>query len=622
MIGSHPEEPVEAPDVGNGSVGLPSGSAALPPALVEASLSRVTASTTFRRSARHRLFLRHIVDATLAGQHDRLKEVVIGIEVFGKSIDRYDPRRDPIVRVEAGRIRGKLARFYESEGAGEAFEIRIPTGSYRLDLVRRHASTEVVHPLRSLAVLPFVHLSNDPEDPAFCRGVADLLIDLVGRIPALKVVARLSAFRASERDLDLRGIGRLLDVAHVVEGSLQRNGRRMRCFVHLVDVKDGVRRWSQRFDHDLEVDGDLFALQDRIGEALVAEIDAIAGERRNTPRPPPPLDRHARDLVQHARGLAQQRTIEGYRKAIGMLEQATIQAPDDPRAHSLLAIARGNSAGFAEGAIGPLIAQARAAAERALALDPADGEARAVLAALAHRFDHDWPTAEAMYLEALRQTPNSAFVHTSFAWGLAYHGRATEAIDHAQNAHELDPLDLGTRVNRAFVHACVRRFDVAIDEFEAILAVEPGHLMSQVQRGLALLWSGRAAEALVDFDAATAQVPGHPIVRLVRLAALARSGRVDEAAAGHAVFVGETDGASRAPFQQAMVLACLDRPAECVKALDLAARQRDFSYVSLPSVPLFDALHGRPDFRALCTRTGLQVWSIASLASRDAEARG
>jgi len=136
---SRNRSPAAAGESGAADTGQPA--TVYPPALVEATLDRVLASRTFRRSQRHRQFLDHVVRAALAGEHERLKEVIIGLEVYGRQLAHYDPRKDPIVRVEAGRVREKLARYYAAEGAVDAFEIVIPVGGYLPHLARRKAAT-------------------------------------------------------------------------------------------------------------------------------------------------------------------------------------------------------------------------------------------------------------------------------------------------------------------------------------------------------------------------------------------------------------------------------------------------------------------------------------------------
>lgn len=254
-----------------------------PAALIEVALERVIASDTFRRSQRHRDFLAHIVRAGLAGHQVQLKEVIIGLEVFGRALPDYDPRRDPIVRVEAGRIRDKLARFYDTEGAGEAFQLVIPIGSYLPRLGRRSAVPKTIERL-ALAVLPFTGIAADSDDAAFAHGLVDQLIDTLGRIPGLKLVARLSASKAQELGADLRETGRVLAVDYVIEGSLQRRGARLRCVAHLSTTKDGLRIWSQRFDHDSDVGDDLFDFEDAIAEAVTKAVSALPVQL------PPPTD--------------------------------------------------------------------------------------------------------------------------------------------------------------------------------------------------------------------------------------------------------------------------------------------------------------------------------------------
>ena len=255
-------------------------------------------------------------------------------------------------------------------------------------------------------------------------------------------------------------------------------------------------------------------------------------------------DRRARDLFERARYLMQQRTYEGYRKAIELLEHAIAIDPHFAKAHSHLGAAHGHFSGFITGATTPHIDRARAAARRALELDPADGEARAVLAALAHRFDGDWHAAEALYKEAIRLAPNSTFAHSSYAWGLCFHKRFDEAVQHVQMAAELDPLNLGLRVNKAFVHAYAARYEPAIAEFRGVLDLEPRHVMSHVQLGQTLLWMRDADGALEHFNAAIAIWPEHPAARLCRIAAIAQRGETDAARAALAAFM-ESDRGQR-----------------------------------------------------------------------------
>ena len=486
--------------------------------VVEAAVERIVASTTFRRSTRHQHFLRHLVRATLEGRQEELKEVVIGIDIFGRDIADYDPRRDPIVRVEAGRVRDKLARYYAAEGALEAFEVQIPVGGYLPQIVKRSAAKSPVRNLGSLAILPFTNLSAAPDDAVFCEALADQMIDQLSRVPGLRVVGRLSTFKARARGLDLKAIGKLLAVTLVLEGSVQRAGTRYRCIAQLNRVRDRACIWSQRFDADAGQQTDLFAFQDRISEAVLAAlVPSPDGRVNGAASQDASANLEARDLFERGRYLAQQRTIAGYRKAIELFERSIALDPDRAVVHSRLGTARFYLGGLV---LEPAIAVAREVerhARRALELDPDDGEARALLANIAFRVELNWARAEPMYREALRVSPNVALAHISYAGALAFNGRALEAVDHGRIALALDPLNLGIRVNFALVCAYVRDFDTSIAEFLAVLEFDAAHLFAHVMLGMAYLWSGRDALALQHFDRTIAFAPEHPTAYFCRI---------------------------------------------------------------------------------------------------------
>lgn len=598
------------------------GGAHLPPALIEAALARVISSETFRRSQRHRDFLGHIVRAAIDGRHELLKEVVIGLEVFRRPLDRYDPRRDPIVRVEAARIREKLARFYAGEGANEAFEIVVPLGAYLPRLQRRTAGSADRHPLEALAVMPFDNLSGDAVDESFRLGLADLLIDTLSRVRGLKVVARVSAFKAREGGFDPRATGRMLGVAHLVEGSLQRSGHRVRCFAHITRIADSTRIWSHRFDLDDARADATFGLQDRIANAVLNAVEG-AGDDATTERPAATIrkplvsdNEQTRAYFDRARTLMQQRTFEGYERAIALLEKAVAIDPGFARGHTYLAIACGNFVGFTSGRTDHLIERTGEAAEQALAIDPLDGEAMSVLAAKACRFDHDWSRADALYRRGIELAPSSPFAHTTYAWGLCFRGRFDDAIAHIGVAFDLDPLNLGTRVNRAFIHTYARRYATAITEFNAILELEPQHLMSHVQLGLTHLWTGQSMLAMEHFEVASSLWAAHPLVQLCRIAALAQRGERALAIDALGQFLLVVGDAPFSHFTLAMVYACLDDAKGCVAALATAADHKDFNFASVPIVPLFDRFREHPDFQALLTRYRLA--SVDGLASPQA----
>ncbi len=619
MDDAHPDSHAHAARTG------PDGDGKLsdyPPALIEATLERVKASDTFRRSQRHRHFLEHVIRAGLANRRDRLKEVIIGIEVFGRALPAYDPRRDPIVRVEARRIRDKLARFYQGEGAGESFQIVIPIGGYMPQFVRRtrRSPTTRPKPSQSLAVLPFANLSGDPDDASFALGLADQLIDTIGRVPGLKVVARLSALKARDAGMDLKAIGRLLAVDHVVDGSVQRSGGRLRSIAHLSRTRDGMRVWSQRFEHDTEADDDLFDHQDAIGDAVLGAVSALrspaspgdwSGLRAHVTG-----DRGARDLFERARLFSQQRTYDGYRKAIDLLERAIALDPGFPQAHSQLGAAYANRLGFNMEPSYPAFDHVERAARRALELDPLDGEARVLLATIAFRLRHSWGDAEPLFHDALRMSPNSTLVHSAFAWALVFVGRFDDAMAHARVAQSLDPLNLGLRANNAAIAMHAQRFEVALHEFAAVLQLEPAHWFSRLVGGVTHLAIGQLDAATDQFDRAARAVPDHFTPRFCQVCALGLRGRADREAAGRgaadlATLLDDIGTRHYSRVNLAMAQVCLGRIDDAFASLEAAADARDLLFVGIRVHPLFAPLRDDSRYPGFLARRGLAPLPVA-----------
>ncbi len=237
------------------------------------------ASGPFAESERLRRFLRFTVEQTLQGQADRIKEYLIGVEVFGRE-ESFDPRTDSIVRVQAGKLRARLEKYYATEGSSDPVLIEYPKGSYvplfrnrqangrrawrrwrmlaaataTLVLVglasywmmeRRVAGRPTVSGPASIAVLPFADLSPDKDQEFFCDGITEELINTLARFEGLRVVARTSAFEFKGKGQDIRKIGAQLGVATLLEGSVRKQGNRLRVTVQLNNVADGFHLWSQ-----------------------------------------------------------------------------------------------------------------------------------------------------------------------------------------------------------------------------------------------------------------------------------------------------------------------------------------------------------------------------------------
>src|SRR5579883_1805419 len=209
----------------------------IPPGEIQRQVDALTASPVLGSSAQLCRFLRYLVDRTLAGDTGSLKENILGTAVFERGI-RYDPRTGPVVCVVARRLRAKLEEYYASIGAQAPVVIRVPKGSY-IPVFERPgapAPAAVAAPeTRSVAVLPFASVGADPETEYFADGLTDEVMSLLGHIPGLNVVSRSSVYQFKGRTADARELGRLLNAGHLVEGSVRRDGHRLRIAAQLVE---------------------------------------------------------------------------------------------------------------------------------------------------------------------------------------------------------------------------------------------------------------------------------------------------------------------------------------------------------------------------------------------------
>jgi hypothetical protein len=160
------------------------------PDVVHEELARIEHSAAFRQSEQLRAFLRHLVEQTLAGDNDHLEEIALALDVFRRDPASFDRRKDPIVRVEAGRLREKLARYYAEEGWSALVEVVLPVGSYVPEFHRRARPERTGLTIPPLIVLPVANSTRDAVHDAFCDGLTDELIHTFARFPGLKVIAR------------------------------------------------------------------------------------------------------------------------------------------------------------------------------------------------------------------------------------------------------------------------------------------------------------------------------------------------------------------------------------------------------------------------------------------------
>src|SRR5688572_17084542 len=575
---------------------------AISAALVATELARIEASATFRRSPRHQQLLRYLVTRTLVGDSARLKESVLAVEVFGRDPARFDPQKDTTVRVEARRLRQKLSRFYEREGADCALAIRLDAGGYVPTFELRPQAG--IDALPSLVVLPFVNLSGDASIDAWCDALTDELIDSLVQLPRLKVVARTTSFSFKGRHVDVRHIAREVGVKTLLEGSVQSRAGGRRVVAQLIDGATGIHLWSHAFEADAgdEIHRVVHALARAIVRGLALQTGSVllsrAAQRMSD-------DAEARDCYQRGRYLLGRHTRDAYRDAAALFDRALARDANFALAWAAKAKACIGLYGLAVAPDPATVESARSAVARALTLDPELGDAHAAAATLAFAHDRDFARAERAALEAIRYAPGHAYVHHNYAWTLLFAGRFGEAEQEFAIARELDPLDPMLRIHHGLVAYYRRDFDTAIGAWRRVLELEPGNLVARVLCASADLVRGAHDAALMQFQQIGTDVPQDSIGPLGVVQAHALAGRIDAARAAFSAMRERFGDARVGPYRMAIAFARLGDADAAFAWLERAARARDLNLVCMAVDPSFDALRGDARWRRALLAYGL-----------------
>src|SRR5205823_5738691 len=351
----------------------------------------------------------------------------------------------------------------------------------------------------SVAVLPFLNLSVDPENEYFADGITEDVIAQLSKVRALRVISRTSVMSFKQRSHSLREIAAQLAVATVLEGSVRRVGDRVRIVAQLIDAGTDQHLWAETYDRQLT---DIFAIQTDVALHIAAALKAeLSPDERTRIRREPTSNLQAYQVYLQGRYCCSRYTEEWIRKGIEYFEQATVHDPGYALAYAGIALAYAQlGVDAAGGAVRPQVAYARAreAVTKALALDGGLGEAHAVLALLKMACDFDWTGAEAEFKAALELNPGSSDTHDHYGWLCAALERYDEALALVTRAKELDPLSHGSDVANVLLRA--GRNEEARDEVLRKVAFDPWSPRALATLGWAHLKLGNVDEGLADLE--------------------------------------------------------------------------------------------------------------------------
>lgn len=463
----------------------------------------------------------------------RLDEISVTPEAFdattaaspmglGAAADRTDPdsRRpppgSPLITVHRRYVVAAILIAVAAFGVDRARSNAVPPGAPDSTVVTPASAAG----RESIAVLPLVNVGRVAEDEYFSDGMTDELASALSRMPGLRVASRTSAFAYKGVKGDASEIARRLNVGTLLEGTVRRDGNRLRVQVQLTNAADGLSIWGQSYERTIK---DVFAVQDSISRAVVdaLQIELTRTEearltQRGTNQP------EANDLYHRGRFFVNRNSEPDIRKGLGYYGQALEKDPDYARAWAGVAFAW---IALADDFVAPRDAYptAKLAAVRAISSDSTLAEARAALGAVYLWFDWDFNAASRELKEAIRLEPNGVYAYRYYGNALKAAGNFDSAMVVIRKAQSLEPLSPGRTVSVALMHTTLGDYDLAVSESKRAIELNPDYADAFLSLGNALLEQGKAKEAIDAFRRAPQM--GNRMRSAIAIAEAARGNR-------------------------------------------------------------------------------------------------
>ena len=527
-------------------------------------LERILASKAFASAGGLKNFLQFVVQEALEGRGEQIKESCIGKSVYRRG-EAFDPRQDNIVRTEAWRLRARLAKYYETEGARDRVRIELHKGTYapafclnpgfssliqeqvepKEQPSRREAAPTAQRRILSwkvaavallamvltvvlaaafykpgfqriqpsVAVLPFVNLSDNQGNDFFSDGLTDELIDSLGRVPGLHVVARSSTFQYKGKPLDIREIGRRLNVRTVLEGSVRKSGSRIRVAVELEDASSGYHLWSESYDRELE---DTLVIQRDISDAITNTLGLTLArhgwpELKTFANGSAALDPDAYEDYLKGRFYLNKVTPADNQTAMQYFNRSIASNPNYAPAYVGLADCYATAHLFDTVPLPEIIRRMREYASKALELDGTLGEAHTTLG-YAFVLSFNWVAAEPELKKGLELNPGNALAHEWYGEFLNMVGSVQQGFEQSRIALELDPLSPFATQAVAMSLRFLRRKDEAIRQYQSVLSLDPTYWLAHHGLGLMYFENRDYSKAIAEMDAARQFAPQSQVV--------------------------------------------------------------------------------------------------------------
>ncbi|WP_332116204.1 TPR end-of-group domain-containing protein [Azorhizobium caulinodans] len=581
---------------------------------VREQLERIERSGQFAGSDKLAVLLRHLVEEVLAGRAAGLKEGPIGNAIYARE-PAYDPRFDSTVRVEARRLRRKLAAYYAEPSPQDRVRIDLPTGTY-VPLFTWLAPTEsqalpeadggLFRPGTGAAVLilPLTPLSGGAQDVIFADELTDELIFALEKAEGYRVASRQIAFRYRNTGAPIAAVAQELSADGVIHGTVRRAGAVLRVTVELADPS-GFAVWSDRFDGHVETPEDGLILQERIAATILSRLRFDSSAMRSGAAGPRPQAIKASAQVYRARQLLDQQTPQALRQALGLFRQVSDTTSDYARGYSGIADCHLDL--FRLGLIDHATAsrEAAAAVRKALSIDGKSVEAHTARATVAAWLDWDRAVAEEAFKTAMALGENARCVRLYGAFR-AFCGHHGDAIRLFARARAMEPISTQLECAEALCRFATRHFHDA-SAMAPVGGTQPAEAL--YYRALSLTFAGRREAALALAERLDGLDRDIPMLALAAAEVRAWAGAPSDAQQrlGLSVYGGTA-------FARATLALSLGRHDVALDLLSEAMEAREPGVVWIRTDPRFDAVRDDPRFTAL--KEFLRPESLAPTALR------
>jgi TolB-like protein/Tfp pilus assembly protein PilF len=455
----------------------------------------------------------------------------------------------------------------------------------------------------SIAVLPLVNETGDPETEYLSDGISESIINLLSRFPHLRVIPRTSAFRYKGRKADLKKVGRDLKVRAVLTGKLIQRGDRLVVQTELVDVANDAQLWGGQFNRKLE---DIFEVQGELARQISENLRlrlTPEDEKRLAKRPT--QNREAYQFFLKAQYHTNKITLEGYQRGMEYARQAIEADPGYADAYVRMAAVYSGLgvAGFLRPA--EAFPKAKAMVLKALEINDSLAEAHAFLAAVMLYYDWDWPGAEHACKRALELNPNYAEGHNLWSEWLFITGRQEEAMAESHLAVELDPLSAGRNFNFGQKLLWTGDNERAIEQLKKALEFDADFPWAHISLAQAYALRGMYEESLAACERVASLFGGNPHSRALRSLILAMAGKTEEAK----TILNELNERPKldpmALIRSAESWSVLGKKDKAFQFLEAAYQDRASPLIYLDVRPTFDNIRSDPRFVDLRRRIGL-----------------